>query len=284
MVNVGGKRQLAQSKNCRDARAFGVRLRSETDSPLSPTTAPSKTKRIHILTIYWTSLASRLPFGSHPGVIIDGSTEAFLISGLVSGDPIGNFCGVTEFLEVSKYIDWDAEAIVSLAGRLAEGLEGEEAVLRRCFDFVRDEILHSLDHERNPVTCRASDVLLHGTGYCYAKSHLLAALLRANGIPTGLCYQRLLVDPGGPLFCLHGLNAVYLQSSGWYRVDPRGNKPGIESGCTPPIEQLPFSAQSEGGVDVPGIFEAPLPEVVAVLESWETFDQVAEHLPDLRVA
>jgi len=37
-------------------------------------------------------------------------------------------------------------------------------------------------------------------------------------------------------------------------------------------------------MDVPEIFAAPLPEVVAVLETWETFDQVAEHLPDLRVA
>lgn len=27
---------------------------------------------------------------------------------------------------------------------------------------------------QNPVTCRASEVLVHGTGYCYAKSHLLA--------------------------------------------------------------------------------------------------------------
>ena len=37
VVNVGGKRQLAlsHSKTWRIARAFGVRLRSETDSPLS---------------------------------------------------------------------------------------------------------------------------------------------------------------------------------------------------------------------------------------------------------
>ena len=109
----------------------------------------------------------------------------------------------------------------------------------------------------------------------------MAALLRANGIPAGLCYQRLLVDPGGSLFCLHGLNAVYLKSSGWYRVDPRGNKLGLESACTPPRERLPFSVQSEGEMDVSGIFAAPLREVVAVLESYGTFDQVAEHLPDL---
>jgi hypothetical protein len=61
----GEKRQLAQSqsKNCRDARAFGLRLRSETDSPLSHPVAPSKTKRI---AIYWVSLNSCPHSDSHP--------------------------------------------------------------------------------------------------------------------------------------------------------------------------------------------------------------------------
>ena len=52
---------------------------------------------------------------------------------------------------------------------------------RACFEFVRDQIKHSRDYEMDPTTWKASDVLLHGTGYCYAKSHLLAAMLRANG-------------------------------------------------------------------------------------------------------
>ena len=33
---------------------------------------------------------------------------------------------------------------------------------------------------------------------------------RANGIPTGLCCQRLSVGDEGAPYCLHGLNAVYL--------------------------------------------------------------------------
>jgi len=43
--------------------------------------------------------------------------------------------------------------------------------------------------QRDVVTCSASEVLREGTGICFAKSHLLAALLRAVGIPAGLCYQ-----------------------------------------------------------------------------------------------
>ena len=63
----GEKRQLAlsHSKNWRDARAFGVRLRSETDSPLSLSATPSKTKRITIITIYRVYLNSSTLLESH---------------------------------------------------------------------------------------------------------------------------------------------------------------------------------------------------------------------------
>jgi transglutaminase-like putative cysteine protease len=90
----------------------------------------------------------------------------------------------------------------------------------------------------NPVTCRASEVLQHKTGYCFAKSHLLAALLRANQIPVGFCYQRLSIDDNGAPYSLHGFNAVYFPEVGWYRVDARGNKEGVTAQFTPPQEQL----------------------------------------------
>jgi len=115
------------------------------------------------------------------------------------------------YLDSSEYIDWKHTLVVVKAAELAEGCDSEEAVAKRCFEFVRDAIKHSWDYRMNPVTCKASDVLIHGTGYCYAKSHLLAALLRANAIPAGLCYQRLTIENNGPPYYLHGLNAVYLE-------------------------------------------------------------------------
>lgn len=117
-------------------------------------------------------------------------------------------------LTESEYIDWKHPQVWQQARHLATGATGDEEIARRCFEFVRDAIKHSWDYRMNPVTCKASDVLLHGTGYCYAKSHLLAALLRANGIPAGLCYQRLSVGTEGPPYCLHGLNAVHLHGHG----------------------------------------------------------------------
>jgi hypothetical protein len=44
------------------------------------------------------------------------------------------------------------------------------ATAQSCFMFVRDKVMHSRDYRMDPATWRASDVLKHGTGYCYAKS------------------------------------------------------------------------------------------------------------------
>ena len=90
------------------------------------------------------------------------------------------------YLAASQYIDFNHPDVAAKAAALAEGAATPLDVARRCFEFVRDQIRHSVDYKLNPVTCKASDVLRHGTGYCYAKSHLLAALLRANGLPAGL--------------------------------------------------------------------------------------------------
>lgn len=187
------------------------------------------------------------------------------------------------YFAASEYIDWRHPLVTEKAVELSAGHASDEAVAQRCFEFVRDEIQHSWDYRKNPVTCKASDVLRHGTGYCYAKSHLLAALLRANAIPAGLCYQRLAVEAEGPPFCLHGLNAVYLKKHGWYRVDARGNNPGITAKFCPPVEALAFKIIAKSERDFPEIWAEPLPLVVAALTENKTVEQVAENLPDIEV-
>jgi len=187
------------------------------------------------------------------------------------------------FLAASTYIDFDAPEVRATARRLAENAASELDVVRACFEFVRDEIRHSSDFQLNPVTCKASDVLRHGTGYCYAKSHLLAALLRANGIPAGLCYQRLSVGTSGAPYCLHGLNAVYLKDFGWYRIDARGNKPGIDARFDPPVEHLAFVIREREERMLPEIWAEPLNVVIDALERYATWDQVLANLPDVEL-
>ena len=187
------------------------------------------------------------------------------------------------YLQSSDVIDWQHPDVAALAHRLAAGNASPEAMAQRCFEWVRDSIRHSQDFGLNPVTCAASEVLAAGTGFCYAKSHLLVALLRANRVPAGLCYQRLSLDDAGSSFSLHGLCAVLLPDLGWYRVDPRGNKEGVDAQFTPPVERLAFPVRRPGEVELPKVLAEPLPVVVAALRSHDSHQALADDLPDVPV-
>lgn len=188
-----------------------------------------------------------------------------------------------KFLISSRIINWDHPDVLEKAKQLAVASTDPVEIAKACFEYVRDAIKHSHDFKLNPVTCIASDVLRHKTGYCYAKSHLLCALLRANNIAAGLCYQRLTIENDQPPFCLHGLNAVFLPDFGWYRIDARGNKAGVDARFSPPVERLAFGMITEGEGDLPEIWPEPLPEVIAVLEKYSDYQQVADNLPDVEL-
>jgi len=191
---------------------------------------------------------------------------------------------VDEFLRSTDVINWRHPAVAAQAQVLRRNLTDAVAIARRCFDWVRDEIKHSGDHRLSAVTCAASEVLQERSGYCYAKSHLLAALLRANGIGAGLCYQRLSLDDEGGRFCLHGLNAVLLPGIGWYRADPRGNRAGIDAQFIPPTERLAFSVRLLGEADLPDVWPDPLPVVVNTIRSHNNAGILGENLPDLKLS
>ncbi len=174
---------------------------------------------------------------------------------------------LNRYLNSSSIIDRDHPDIVRTAQELSMGSESAHETARRCFEFVRDAIFHSFDHRMNPVTLKASEVLIHRTGYCFAKSHLLAALLRANDIPAG--------------HCLHGFNAVYLPKYGWYRADPRGNKEGVDAQFTPPAERLAYGADKNGEMTLAGIWAEPLPAVIEVLSKYDNYLDVRKNLPDI---
>lgn len=185
-----------------------------------------------------------------------------------------------EYLRATPVIDCAAPAIIAAAASIAGDATDDETVARRCFLWVRDEVRHSSDCQITTVTCAASDVLRHRVGFCYAKSHLLAALLRAREIPAALCYQRLAEDEAGAKFFLHGLVAIHLQRHGWYRVDPRGGKPRERSGFNPPTEILPYAPRLEGEQDLPYRYADALGCVVETLQRWGTATEVRAHLPD----
>jgi len=186
-----------------------------------------------------------------------------------------------EYLQVSEVIDWQHPEIIKCSQQITSGYETPLAIAKACFEWVRDNIYHSCDYQMNPVTCRASDVLQHKTGYCFAKSHLLAALLRVNNIPVGFCYQRLSIDDQGAPFSLHGFNTIYLPEIGWYRVDARGNKAGVNAQFSPPREQLAYKIQLPEEADFQTNFAEPLVIVVEALQANTKWDELLVNLPDV---
>ncbi|MEG3619061.1 transglutaminase family protein [Magnetovibrio sp. PR-2] len=192
-------------------------------------------------------------------------------------------------LDVAKYdpfladcpqIDATHPAIQDQAEILAFRLMDDEDITRACYEWVRDEVAHTGDVGEGPVTCKASDVLEHRTGFCFAKSHLLAALLRANGVPAGMTYQRLRADDG-TRYVLHGLNVVHLPRLGWYRMDARGNTDGVDAQFTPPNEHLAWTGKEPGEINFDPVWATPMKEVVEMLETYDTVKDVQKNMIDI---
>ena len=166
---------------------------------------------------------------------------------------------LSAYLADDDVIDHHHPLVRETAARLADGVADSYEYARAAFEFVRDTIPHSQDSGDPRVTWRASDVLEQGTGICYAKAHALAALLRAEDIPTALCYQKLDV--------VHGLVAVRFNGA-WHRQDPRGNKPGVDAQFSLDGERLAFRPDPKSNeLDYPVLYAEPHPAVLGVLQA-----------------
>lgn len=186
-----------------------------------------------------------------------------------------------EYLFESDVIDYKDPYILSIAQTLKNDSVDDVAIARTIFHFVRDNIDHSFDIGAHEVTKRASEVLEKGHGICYAKSHLLAALLRASGIPAGICYQKLVFEDGKDKMSLHSLNAIYFESlKKWIRVDARGNKPGVNAQFDLDNEMLAFEVgKSLGEVDYPEIYAEPLDSIIQSLTVSSSCQELYDNLP-----
>jgi transglutaminase-like putative cysteine protease len=170
---------------------------------------------------------------------------------------------VHHYLGADEIIDWDNPEVMALGNGLRRTHPTDEGFTKAAFEWVRDNVAHAYDAHDPRVTLSASDTLRERVGLCYAKSHLLVAVLRGQGIPAGLCYQRLADDRGGHV--IHGLVAVFLCGT-WHRQDPRGNKPGVNAQFSTSGEMLAWPVDPmKGECDDARVFVAPAPEVVTAL-------------------
>ena len=196
---------------------------------------------------------------------------------------------VVEYHELQRYlgdddaVDFRHPAIQKKADELFGGCATEEDRVRVAFEFVCNDISHSADIHSLCVTRSASEVLLRHEGICYAKSMLLAALLRARDIPCGFCYQQLRLDGtlATPLV-IHALNAVYFATrQQWIRIDARGNTRGIHAQFVPGEEHLAFLVHPElGETNDAMIYAAPPPAILQTLNAFTDCAVMFEHLPE----
>ena len=189
---------------------------------------------------------------------------------------------IDNYLNETETIDFSSLEIQRVARKLKDKCQNNIELIRATYEFVRDKIGHSADIKGSHVTCIASDVLFYKEGICYAKSHLLAALLRCNGIPTGFCYQKLILDDHkAPYLILHGLNGVYVaEFDKWIRLDPRGNKEGVLAEFSLDDEKLAFKVRPElFEEDLPIVYVEPRESVVVALNRYDTVEGLFENLP-----
>ncbi len=191
---------------------------------------------------------------------------------------------LNEYLTELDAVDFSNSVIQAKVYELFNSSQTDIEKAKVAFEFVRDEIHHSWDIQSTQVTCNASEVLSKGEGICYAKSNVLAALLRSEGIPTGFCYQRLMLfDTPEKGYCIHALNAVFLESiNKWIRLDARGNKLGIDAQFSTDEEKLAFTVQEElDEKDYPIIYVEPHSKTISTLEAHtNALEMYKYHLPE----
>ena len=137
-----------------------------------------------------------------------------------------------EYLSPTYFIDSDHPTIREFARKAAgEGDTLTRAV--RLYYAVRDGILYNpyrFTFDREPY--RASAVLAQGDGFCIQKAILLAAVVRAEGIPcrpgyanviNHLTTKRLKELLRTDLFVFHGYNELFLEGK-WVKATPAFNK------------------------------------------------------------
>lgn len=187
-----------------------------------------------------------------------------------------------EYLKSDDVIDYNNDIIANLADSLFKKADSEIEFIRAAYEYVRDKISHSADINEDIITCSASEVLKAGHGICFAKSHLLAALLRSKAVPAGFCYQKLILDDEtAPVLVYHGLCGVYIKElQKWIRLDARGNKEGVNAQFSLDEEQLAFPVREEKGEeDCFMVYPDPDEKILEKIRRNKTRTELFDDLP-----
>lgn len=121
------------------------------------------------------------------------------------------------FLYASQYVYFDASsAVVAESNQLAAGLNDDDKIVKKLYRFVAGNTVY--DYEKAATVEQGylpnpDATLRSGTGICFDYSALLAAMLRAQGIPT-----RLVIGVVMPEGITHAWNEAYIDGE-WVWMD-----------------------------------------------------------------
>ncbi len=186
-----------------------------------------------------------------------------------------------KFLRENEYINFSSPIIIEKAKELFKNASDNVSKAKIAFEFVRDEIPHSFDIKAKIITAKASDVLTHKTGICHAKANLLAALLRLEGIPAGLCFQHItLLADDSMGYCVHCYNAIFLEEK-WIKVDARGNTNGKNAQFSMNEPELAYANRKEYDEYFwKGIYANPHADTMKMLEAAHSIEDILNNIPD----
>ena len=136
------------------------------------------------------------------------------------------------YLKPTEFVDSDSPAVRDFAEKATAGAVTPREKAVRLYYAVRDGIYYDpyrIDPSRGAF--KASTILGKGYGYCVAKAVVLAAVLRAVGIPCKLHFadvrnhlttERLKALMQTDTFFYHGYNDIHLDGR-WVKVTPTFN-------------------------------------------------------------
>ena len=183
------------------------------------------------------------------------------------------------YLVESAYVNYNNPNVQREISSLLTNCKSSTEYLTKAFLFVRDHISHSVDKAEKTIISRsASDALKNKHGLCFAKAHLLCALLRAVKIPCALSYQTI-ISPS--IRFIHGLCA-YLDTNthSWVHIDPVNKndkfeafKAGHEWLYYRPSKKLTI-------INHPELYTDTHPAIKHYLEKHSTLSDALEELPE----
>lgn len=121
------------------------------------------------------------------------------------------------FVYPNQYVWYDGDSSAVAQGyALSDGLTSEEKIARACYRYVVRHLSYDTEKAKNVQSGylpNADETLASGRGICFDYSVLLAAMLRAQGIPT-----RVMIGMVSPENLYHAWNSVYLNGE-WVWMD-----------------------------------------------------------------